>query len=79
MAKPVFAAMHSHAIATKRTCRDGLKIVLFAAWPQQPERRWRIGTLISTAADDPMGQAPGTAFLHGVSMIRLGMALCLAP
>jgi hypothetical protein len=38
--------MHAHAIATKRTWRDSLSVVPFAAWPQQPER-WCIGTLMS--------------------------------
>jgi len=40
------------------------------AWPikvraQQPERTWRIGVLMSTAADDPEGQARIAAFQFG--------------
>jgi putative tryptophan/tyrosine transport system substrate-binding protein len=40
-----------------------------AAWPlavraQQPERRWRVGVLMTTAADDPEGQARVAAFLQ---------------
>ena len=44
----------------------------------------RIGALMSTAADDPIGQARGPALLHDVPMIRLGTirlgtAFCIAP
>ena len=42
-----------------------------AAWPlaaraQQPERMRRIGVLMSTAADDPEGQARLAAFVQGL-------------
>jgi hypothetical protein len=42
-----------------------------AAWPlaaraQQPERMRRIGVLMTTAADDPEGQARVAAFLQGL-------------
>ena len=45
-----------------------------AAWPlaaraQQPERMRRIGVLMSTAADDPEGQARIAAFLHGLQQL----------
>jgi hypothetical protein len=49
------------------------------------ERAARIAswTRTSTGADDPIGQARGSAFLHDVPMIRvgtirLGTAFCLA-
>jgi putative ABC transport system substrate-binding protein len=45
-----------------------------AAWPlgaraQQPERMRRMGVLMSTAADDPEGQARITAFLDGLKQL----------
>jgi putative tryptophan/tyrosine transport system substrate-binding protein len=45
-----------------------------AAWPlaaraQQPERMRRIGVLMSTTADDPLGQARIAAFLHGLQQL----------
>ena len=44
----------------------------------------RIGMLMRTAADDPIGQARGSAWLNHVPMIRLGTirlgtAFCLVP
>jgi putative ABC transport system substrate-binding protein len=45
-----------------------------AAWPlatraQQPERMRRIGVLITSAADDPDGQARNAAFLQGLQSL----------
>jgi putative tryptophan/tyrosine transport system substrate-binding protein len=45
-----------------------------AAWPlaaraQQGERVRRIGVLMSTAANDPLGQARIAAFLHGLQFM----------
>src|SRR5262249_15398395 len=45
-----------------------------AAWPlaagaQQAERMRRIGVLMSTAANDPLGQARIAAFLHGLQQL----------
>jgi len=44
------------------------------AWPlaaraQQAERMRRIGVLMSTAANDPLGQARIAAFLHGLQQL----------
>ena len=45
-----------------------------AAWPlmaraQQGERARRIGVLMSTAANDPLGKARIAAFLHGLQQL----------
>src|SRR5262247_3643558 len=45
-----------------------------ASWPiaaraQQGERVRRIGVLMSTAANDPLGQARIAAFLHGLQQL----------
>src|SRR5262249_16795284 len=40
-----------------------------AAWAQQPERIRRIGVLMSTAADDPEGQARIAAFHQGLQQL----------
>ena len=45
-----------------------------AAWPlaasaQQPERMRRVGVLMNTAADDPVGQTRIAAFLQGLQQL----------
>src|SRR5262245_51280762 len=40
-----------------------------AAWAQQTERMRRIGVLMSTAADDPEGQARIAAFHQGLQQL----------
>jgi len=46
-----------------------------ASWPlaaqaqQPPSQMRRIGVIMSTAADDPLGQAWGTAFAQGLQQL----------
>jgi putative tryptophan/tyrosine transport system substrate-binding protein len=51
--------------------REFITLLGAAAWPlgaraQQPDRMRRVGVLMTTAADDPEGQARIAAFLQGL-------------